>query len=60
MRSRRRSAEPAAVPGEPAPAPAEAEAVEPDDSDVGAGASLGVWVTGLLVAVLILLAVFAL
>ena len=54
------AAEPAAVPGEPTPAPAEAEAVEPDDSDVGAGASLGVWVTGLLVAVLILLAVFAL
>jgi len=30
------------------------------DADVGAGASLGVWVTGLLVAVLVLIAIFAL
>ncbi len=40
--------------------PAAAPAAAPDDSDVGAGAPLGVWVTGLLVAALILLAVFAL
>lgn len=30
------------------------------DADVGAGASLGVWITGLLVVVLVLLAIFAL
>ena len=35
-------------------------APEPSDADVGAGVSLGVWVTGLLVAVLILIAIFAL
>jgi carbon monoxide dehydrogenase subunit G len=34
--------------------------VEIDDSDVGAGAELGVWVTALICAVLILLAIFAL
>ncbi|MEQ8357617.1 MAG: carbon monoxide dehydrogenase subunit G [Kiloniellaceae bacterium] len=54
---------PAAVPpapGRPAAAtPPVAEAADPD-ADVGAGASLGVWVTGLLVVVLLLLAVFAL
>ncbi len=52
----------AAEPAAPAPAaePAPAAAAVPDDSDVGAGAPLGVWVTGLLVAALILLAVFAL
>lgn len=44
----------------PAPAPAAAAAAADPDADVGAGASLGVWVTGLLVVVLILLAVFAL
>ena len=49
----------------PAPAPASgaaptgAPAGDPD-ADVGAGASLGVWVTGLLVVVLLLLAIFAL
>jgi len=43
----------------PAPVPAAAGA-EADDSDVGKGVSLGVWVTGLLFAVLILLAIFAL
>jgi len=57
------AAEEAAAPAEPAaPAPAaSAPPAEADqDADVGAGASLGVWVTGLLVVVLILLAVFAL
>ncbi|WP_299392174.1 carbon monoxide dehydrogenase subunit G [Pelagibius sp.] len=44
----------------PSPAPAAAAATADPDADVGAGASLGVWVTGLLVVVLILLAVFAL
>jgi len=34
--------------------------IELDDSDIGAGAPTGVWVTGLLMAVLILLAFFAL
>ncbi len=44
----------------PAPAtPAAKEAADPD-ADIGAGASLGVWVTGLLVAALILVAIFAL
>jgi carbon monoxide dehydrogenase subunit G len=33
---------------------------ELDDSDVGAGASTGIWVTGLLIVVLLLLAFFAL
>lgn len=36
------------------------EPVEIDDSAVGAGAGLGVWVTGLIVVVLILLAIFGL
>ncbi|WP_420348476.1 SRPBCC family protein [Pelagibius sp.] len=49
------TAAPVAAPAA-APAPAAADA----DADVGAGASLGVWVTGLLIVVLILLAVFAL
>jgi uncharacterized protein len=64
------------VPGEAAPSPAAAETAIPPgaepapaaasrspadaDADVGAGASLGVWVTGLLVAVLLLIAIFAL
>ncbi len=34
--------------------------VEVDDSDVGAGAATGVWVTGLLCCVLLLLAIFGL
>ena len=34
--------------------------VEVDDSDIGAGASTGVWVTGLLCVVLVLLAIFGL
>ena len=42
-----------------APAPAAAAPASPD-ADVGAGATLGVWVTGLLVAVLLLVAIFAL
>ncbi|MEO3429896.1 carbon monoxide dehydrogenase subunit G [Pelagibius sp. CAU 1746] len=51
----------AETPAPPAAAPQPAAAApEPSDADVGAGASLGVWVTGLLVAVLILIAVFAL
>lgn len=63
-----------AAPAEPAPAAAkpatpkpagkpaapEAPSAEPSDADVGAGASMGVWVTGLLVAVLLLVAIFAL
>ena len=36
------------------------EPVEVSDADVGAGASTGVWVTALIVAVLILLAIFGL
>ena len=36
------------------------EPVEVSNADVGAGARTGVWVTGLLVAVLILLAIFGL
>ena len=36
------------------------EPVEVSDADVGAGARTGVWVTGLLVVVLILLAIFGL
>lgn len=64
------------APGEAAPSPAAAEAGVPPaaepapaaasrspadaDADVGAGASLGVWVTGLLVVMLLLAAVFAL
>ena len=36
------------------------EPMEVDNSDVGAGASVGVWVTGVIVAVLILLAIFGL
>ncbi len=51
---------PAAAATATAPAPAAAAAAADPDADVGAGASLGVWVTGLLVVVLILLAVFAL
>lgn len=34
--------------------------VEVDDSDIGAGAATGVWVTGLLCVVLLLLAIFGL
>ena len=34
--------------------------VEVDDSDIGAGAAIGVWVTGLLCCVLLLLAIFGL
>ena len=51
----------APVPASPA-APAAAVPSKPadPDADVGAGASLGVWVTGLLVVVLLLIAVFAL
>ncbi len=53
---------------EPAPAAAAPAAAEPGfapaaadpDADIGAGASIGVWVTGLLVAALILVAIFAL
>ena len=37
-----------------------ASPVEVDDSDVGAGAATGVWVTGLLSVVLVLVAIFAL
>lgn len=45
----------------PAPETAAASTSPADaDKDVGAGASLGVWVTGLLVVVLLLIAVFAL
>ena len=44
-----------AEPAQPSPAPPEAA-----DRDVGAGASVGVWVTGVLIVVLILLAIFAL
>lgn len=53
---------PAAAPAaaaKPAPAPAAPADADPD-KDVGAGASMGVWVTGLLVAVLLLIAIFAL
>lgn len=46
---------PAATP----PAAEKAEAADLD-KDVGAGVSLGVWVTGLLIAVLLLIAIFAL
>jgi len=54
------SVEAAAAAPAPAPAtPAAKEAADPD-ADIGAGASLGVWVTGLLVAALILVAIFAL
>lgn len=58
-------AAPAAHEAHAAPAPAAAPpAAKPEqldpDKDVGAGASLGVWVTGLLVAVLLLVAIFAL
>ncbi|WP_340119855.1 carbon monoxide dehydrogenase subunit G [Pelagibius sp. 7325] len=54
------SSAPAAAPA-PAPAPATASRSPADaDADVGAGASLGVWVTGLLVAVALLIAIFAL
>jgi len=47
-------------PAQPAAPAGEAAPKADPDADVGAGASLGVWVTGLLVVVLILLAVFAL
>jgi carbon monoxide dehydrogenase subunit G len=63
-------AKPAAAPSPAAPAPAAKTAAKPahapaaapadPDKDVGAGASLGVWVTGLLVVVLLLIAIFAL
>ena len=50
-----------AVPPAAEPAPAAASRSPADaDADVGAGASLGVWVTGLLVAVLLLMAIFVL
>jgi len=53
--------EPAPAAAHPSPPAAEpAAAITKADADVGAGASLGVWVTGLLVAVLLLIAVFAL
>ena len=71
-----RPAAPAPAPAAPTPAaptpavkPAAKSAHEPAaastspadaDKDVGAGASIGVWVTGLLVVVLLLIAVFAL
>jgi uncharacterized protein len=48
------AARPAEEPGAASRSPADA------DKDVGAGVSLGVWVTGLLVAVLVLVAIFAL
>jgi carbon monoxide dehydrogenase subunit G len=48
------------APAQPAAAAAQPAKTADPDADVGAGASLGVWVTGLLVVVLILLAVFAL
>jgi carbon monoxide dehydrogenase subunit G len=58
------AAAPAAAPAAvPEAAPAEDTRVAPAaraDADVGAGASVGVWVTGLLVAVLVLIAIFAL
>ncbi len=50
------TAAPASTPAAPQPSETKAD----PDADVGAGASLGVWITGLLVVVLILLAVFAL
>jgi hypothetical protein len=51
----------AAAPPEASPAEdARAAQAAKADADVGAGASLGVWVTGLLVAVLVLIAIFAL
>lgn len=50
--------EPQTAPTPPA-TPSATPPADPD-ADVGAGASIGVWVTGLLVIVLILLAVFAL
>ena len=53
------AATPAQAEEEETAKPAPAQTADPD-ADVGAGASLGVWVTGLLVVVLILLAVFAL
>ncbi|MGF1593013.1 MAG: carbon monoxide dehydrogenase subunit G [Kiloniellaceae bacterium] len=53
-------AAPAPAPAaQPAPAPASPPAPAAD-ADVGAGASTGVWVVGLLVAVLLLIAIFAL
>ncbi|HMA15172.1 MAG: SRPBCC family protein [Bacteroidota bacterium] len=48
------------APVPPAAPPAAATGKADADKDVGAGASLGVWVTGLLVAVLLLVAIFAL
>jgi carbon monoxide dehydrogenase subunit G len=70
------AAEPAAAPAPaaaavPEAAPAEDSRAAPAedaraapaaraDADVGAGVSIGVWVTGLLVAVLVLIAIFAL
>ena len=50
----------AASPVEAAEAQLSDQPLELDDSDVGAGVSTGVWVTGLLVVVLLLLAFFAL
>ncbi len=43
-----------------AEAPAEISPAGPGDADVGAGAKLGVWVAGLILAVLLLLAIFGL
>jgi hypothetical protein len=43
-----------------APADLPDQPIDLDDSDVGAGASTGVWVVGLLMVVLIMLAFFAL
>lgn len=53
-------AHPAAQQKETVPAASESAPEADPDADVGAGASMGVWVTGLLVAVLILVAIFAL
>ena len=53
---------PAATPATaeaPAAAPPEPEPAADAHADVGAGASLGIWVTGLLMVVLLLLAIFA-
>lgn len=51
----------AAAAATPSAAPTAAgDSAATGDSDVGAGVSLGVWVTGLLVAVLLLVAIFAL
>ena len=46
--------------GADAPAFLPDQPIDLDDSDVGAGARTGVWVTGLVVAIMLLLAFFAL